>query len=452
MQIEVKQPNGIYMKAEIKKILPESLLVAYDVLLKPDENVAYENCRVLRQHPNGNRPFKIGEVVEAYIQKGELCGYQMAKILDIKGQFAVVESLNEPKAVEIITFDSCRDGNLTTPLSFEKMKQFSIPVPDDMRSYFEQPDSFKDLYDTIESIHIDYDSDDGNIIFWSHSDAIIRKVKILSDFFMSDSRQKMQFLQRKEHVKKVDKFDNGKVAQYVEEFDILSDLMGLAIGSQGTNFARARHVEGINEIVYHQSSVDEDYVTVKIFSENSEAAEQARCILEYVLHSVEVPRRMMSRIIGKNGATIQEIVDKSGVIRVQVEDDDHESEKVNFIFTGTKETVSNAELLIQFHLKHLKEMQEMRDELNHSVPRNAPPPLQQHNSSATISSTTSKNIFLESLKQLGNNSSSRGRNTNGNFVDYNGDSRGRGRGRRGGGSQRWRGNREPLGAAYDESY
>jgi hypothetical protein len=50
----------------------------------------------------------------------------------------------------------------------------------------------------------------------------------------------------------------------VEEFDILSDLMGLAIGSQGTNFARARHVEGINEIVYHQSSVDEDYVTVKV--------------------------------------------------------------------------------------------------------------------------------------------------------------------------------------------
>jgi hypothetical protein len=78
----------------------------------------------------------------------------------------VVESLNESKAVEIITFDSCRDGNLTIPLSFEKMKQFSIPVPDDMRSYFEQPDSFKDLYDTIESIHIDYDSDDGNIIFW----------------------------------------------------------------------------------------------------------------------------------------------------------------------------------------------------------------------------------------------------------------------------------------------
>ena len=85
MQIEVKQPNGIYVKAEIKKISPESLLVAYnDGLSKPDVNVSYENCRVFKQHQNGNNPFKIGEVVESYIQKGELHGWQMSKILDFK--------------------------------------------------------------------------------------------------------------------------------------------------------------------------------------------------------------------------------------------------------------------------------------------------------------------------------------------------------------------------------
>lgn len=28
--------------------------------------------------------------------------------------------------------------------------------------------------------------------------------------------------------------------------------MGLAIGSKGSNIARARHIEGVKEVVYHQ--------------------------------------------------------------------------------------------------------------------------------------------------------------------------------------------------------
>lgn len=49
---------------------------------------------------------------------------------------------------------------------------------------------------------------------------------------------------------------------------------------------------------------------------------------------------------------------------------------VEFTFTGTREAISNAELLIQYTLKHLKEMEEMRevvDELHRKIhPRNSP--------------------------------------------------------------------------------
>lgn len=49
---------------------------------------------------------------------------------------------------------------------------------------------------------------------------------------------------------------------------------------------------------------------------------------------------------------------------------------VDFIFTGTREAISNAGLLIQYTLKHLKEMEEMRevvDELQRKIyPRNSP--------------------------------------------------------------------------------
>jgi len=157
-----------------------------------------------------------------------------------------------------------------------------------------------------------------------------------------------------------------RIANTVEVFNVEVDLMGLAIGHHGSTISNARTIEGIEDILIDESQRDKGFCTIKIYAKNAAAAEQARNMLEFIHLPVNVPSNLVGQVIGKNGKNMQDFVDKSGALRVQISDEQRGDPRkyVELLFTGTKEAVENAEIFVKYHLKHLKDMETLRGEVD----------------------------------------------------------------------------------------